>query len=991
MATLETTNISNEIKVTNDLSYYNEQLALKHATDAENSANKAKSEADKASASAGDVESSANRAKSEADKASASAGEAKSILNSAATTITNTKNSAISAIQAEGNTQRTSLQGYVDNAKSYANSASASASTATTKASEIVTSANNAKTYMTNAQSYMNTAKTYQDNALSYKNSAQTSASVATEQANLAKQYASSVDKESINISKMYTTGAVSTDTQGYNQLVEMKRSTFDKSKFTVVGNPTITDNGVASGFGSSNDLLTTYIFNPSNTWKIKGSFITPTQLTNSQVICAVSNTTYSSRIEINSYNSNTEIRFGWHLSSNNASYMSQPVGSIVLQFNTQYFYEWSFDGTQYRLRVSTDNKNWQISAQYTSSENIYTNNSYIRIGKSSGPYQIFTGSIDLSQFSITVDGKEVFSGNKTGIDTIKADNYEVVGSPVISNDGVLSNCTYNADYVSSKQTFNLHNANTWEIQCHYNPMGLSDKPEFFMFYSPTISSNGLHLGYRTKSTLQLTVFEDGNKIVLTNPNISLNWESYTDYLFKVRFTGTQYLLDYSKDNGNTWIKLLTVNSNKKTVSSPVYVRNGVYGAPGIDYGIKIGITDLNQTKVYIDGNLVYQPCLKIPYTQSKTGSKIVDCVYRDRVQDMYEQYGYAPYYTLDETNKNFTLPMGEIYGMIERKSSMGMPIGTVFPVVCTADYVPDGALPCDGAEYTKAQFKDLWDNYLTGATPLLNTCSYSQYQSDIDTYGQCPKFAVDTVNGKFKVQKIKDGSVIQQALSDSELGKSYNDGLPNITGTFASADATSSTGNLSGAMYKTGAWASKTSRADYGEAMNVAAAFNASRSSSIYGNSDTVQPNAVALRYFVQVANGQINQSMMDWSAWASGLQGKLNADHSNDTKPYIVETYVNGTSGYITYSDDGVNGKLHIEWGRIQLPSSSGVDVNLFKEYKNTDYNAIVTSARTYLGSAMGVGYDPVLSTTTKLRIVGFGAANNSNVSWQVSGYIS
>ena len=485
--------------------------------------------------------------------------------------------------------------------------------------------------------------------------------------AKISEQYANSANKSAMsaevaasNLEKFVINSLyfpelkISNEDTILNNLEREKRSTFDKSKFTVVGSPTITDDGVASGFGSSNDLLTTYIFNPSNTWKIKGSFITPTQLTNSQVICAVSNATYSSRIEINSYNSNTEIRFGWHLSSNNASYMSQPVGSIVLQFNTHYFYEWSFDGTQYLLRVSTDNKNWQISAQYTSSENIYTNNSYIRIGKSSGSYQIFTGSIDLKQFSITVDGKEVFSSNKTGIDTIKADNYEVVGSPTISDDGVLSNCTYNTDYVSSKQTFNLYNANTWEIQCHYNPMGLPDKSEFFMFYSPTISSNGLHLGYKTKSTLQLTVFEDGNKVVLTNPNISLNWESYTDYLFKVRFTGTQYLLDYSKDNGNTWIKLLTVNSNKKTVSSPVYVRNGVYGAPEIDYGIKIGITDLNQTKVYIDGNLVYQPCLKIPYTQSKTGSKIVDGVYRDRVQDMYEQCAYTHYYTLGEDD--FTL-----------------------------------------------------------------------------------------------------------------------------------------------------------------------------------------------------------------------------------------------------------------------------------------------------------------------------------------------
>ena len=63
---------------------------------------------------------------------------------------------------------------------------------------------------------------------------------------------------------------------------------------------------------------------------------------------------------------------------------------------------------------------------------------------------------------------------------------------------------------------------------------------------------------------------------------------------------------------------------------------------------------DLNAFKIYVDGNLVYQPCLKIPYTQSKTGSKIVDDVYRERVQDMYEQCGYTHYYTLGD--EDYTL-----------------------------------------------------------------------------------------------------------------------------------------------------------------------------------------------------------------------------------------------------------------------------------------------------------------------------------------------
>ena len=38
-------------------------------------------------------------------------------------------------------------------------------------------------------------------------------------------------------------------------------------------------------------------------------------------------------------------------------------------------------------------------------------------------------------------------------------------------------------------------------------------------------------------------------------------------------------------------------------------------------------------------------------------------------------------------------------------------------------------------------------------------------------------------------------------------------------------------------------------------------------------------------MRYFVQVANGEINESQMNWSEWASGLQAKANCSLSNLT----------------------------------------------------------------------------------------------------------
>lgn len=210
-----------------------------------------------------------------------------------------------------------------------------------------------------------------------------------------------------------------------------------------------------------------------------------------------------------------------------------------------------------------------------------------------------------------------------------------------------------------------------------------------------------------------------------------------------------------------------------------------------------------------------------------------------------------------------------------------GMPIGIIFSHTCSASFVPENSLPCDGSEYSQTQFPMLWTDWLVGGR--LNTCTYSQYQSDIDTYGKCGKWGLDTENGKFKTPYIPDGTHIQQAMTDGELGKSYNAGLPNITGTsngYCTAGTEPGT-DVSGCIYNItyraneGAYSNNSWSAKFG--------IDASRSNPIYGATDTVQGEAVALRYFVVVTTGSIKQSEMDWSAWASSLQGKANVDMNN------------------------------------------------------------------------------------------------------------
>ncbi len=222
-------------------------------------------------------------------------------------------------------------------------------------------------------------------------------------------------------------------------------------------------------------------------------------------------------------------------------------------------------------------------------------------------------------------------------------------------------------------------------------------------------------------------------------------------------------------------------------------------------------------------------------------------------------------------------------------KSISSNAIGQIISMQCTKDYVPMGCLPCDGQQYEKAQFPDLWNNYLNAETPLLLTCTYSEYQQDITTYGQCIKFAIDTTKEIFKVPTIKNGSYITQALSDTELGKSYNESLPNIRAKSYST-STGTTGNVDNNVVISGAYEIDTlitTRNIQSGTLSTskALAINASLSSSTYQDNAKVQGDNVRLRFFVVVANGEINQSQMDWSAWASSLQGKTNTDLSNLT----------------------------------------------------------------------------------------------------------
>ena len=210
--------------------------------------------------------------------------------------------------------------------------------------------------------------------------------------------------------------------------------------------------------------------------------------------------------------------------------------------------------------------------------------------------------------------------------------------------------------------------------------------------------------------------------------------------------------------------------------------------------------------------------------------------------------------------------------------------IGSIQTVLCADSYVPYGAVPADGAEYTRAQFSTLFDEYLVGGKLL--TCTYATWAAQVALTGNCARFALDAEAQKFKVPLLKDGDSITQAASAAELGKSYKAGLPDATGElpwWAGHDP--NTPAITG-IFKLSTAQKANMLNLQGSALTTEYVKTAlSYGNPIYGNSNTVTDEQVRLRHFIVVASAQSSASVFDWSAYMAALAGKANADMSNAT----------------------------------------------------------------------------------------------------------
>lgn len=264
---------------------------------------------------------------------------------------------------------------------------------------------------------------------------------------------------------------------------------------------------------------------------------------------------------------------------------------------------------------------------------------------------------------------------------TFDSTKFTKVGSPTVTDDGIAIDLG-GTNHVTLNDTSGLDFTEPWEISFSVN---------FSKYNSINIcmsfNSNG-SCGFRTSPIANTESCKMEMWSYSSNTSGTNLWggtlETYQylaagiEYDFKFTYDGiNKYRTYFKKATDKDFVLYKEATSNTTFTASNdiklggVLSNNGTYNLKNICITVN-GVPVFSGNQTGSDSYTINGSTVTIPYTLSKTGSKIVDSAYRTDVASVYSAFGIAPYYTLSDSD--FTLPQGELYGMMQKSAYYYLP-----------------------------------------------------------------------------------------------------------------------------------------------------------------------------------------------------------------------------------------------------------------------------------------------------------------------------
>lgn len=302
-----------------------------------------------------------------------------------------------------------------------------------------------------------------------------------------------------------------------------------------------------------------------------------------------------------------------------------------------------------------------------------------------------------------------------------------------------------------------------------------------------------------------------------------------------------------------------------------------------------------------------------------------------------------------------------------------GLNVGDTFLTTRT-DNELNGAVECDGATYNTTDFtgaQAIGALLQAGKVPYV---SLAQYASLLSTNGSVGVFGWDGVGTTaFRVPSLND--IFIETGTAAQVGDYLSAGLPNITGQLTGIQQLNPT--ATGAFSVDSATARDTGITHSGGGV-MTIGISAQRSSSIYGNSSTVQPNAVRYRAMVQLAVSATDEALETCTSVLADVAGLK----SHEVIGFQAPTADNNYTWYRKYADGWV------EQGGQTESSAGNVAKNITFpiEMANTNYVVQVTiCGHLPFGSP---GNNPGVKDTNTTTGMAIYSGNTGALYWEVKG---
>ncbi len=314
---------------------------------------------------------------------------------------------------------------------------------------------------------------------------------------------------------------------------------------------------------------------------------------------------------------------------------------------------------------------------------------------------------------------------------------------------------------------------------------------------------------------------------------------------------------------------------------------------------------------------------------------------------------------------------------VIYNNSAPGRLIGEIItssiPITDACVHLLDGSI-IEGEGIYKDFVEYIGELYGNGTEIPPYFTTETLWQECLTKYGICGKFVYDFDNKTVRLPKIT--GIIEGTTDINALGDLVEAGLPNITGTFymgKSGQAQNGSGTT-GAFYNAGTATPGNSAQAGGDTVKFG--FKASNSSSIYGKSETVQPQTIKQFVYIVIANSKKTDIMINIDNVVADLNNKANKSDIYNEGAFIAECampsnkYVRltlGSSG-ATYTAPA-NGWffINIAGGSAQYARFQNSENGMAYQYGNNNTNTCSGCIEVKKGAVIAIQYTATNSTVT------------------------